>query len=500
MPLLASTLPAKTLESRSVSEAFRRRLIFGLSMGWGGTVVSSFVSVTRISLLFRYLETEVLGIWFLMIGAQATLGLLDFGFAKTLERRLAFAKGKCGPNPNVVLDADAQQSIRDLFAIARRVYNVLSVFVFAALTGGGFLYFLSIEMPEGLFGSFCIAWVIMCVGYAANMWGWYIQSAMSGLGDIGLSRGVGTVLSLLSLCLTWLVLVAGWGLPALSAVWVMRGLIERAIGWLIIRKRNKWIGKVRGHLNTSTFKSMLAPSIKWWVTIVGAFLATDIVQFIIGAYLGTGKVPDFVATWGLLMMVSGFSAAVVGISMPLLSQMWSAGDSVRIQRYVFKLTRIGLVLVVGMVTGIGVYAPELFELWLGPGHFIGYTAFILMACNIVLCCHHGMLNIPCLAAEEMGFYKYMILGGILNIALSPYLTNRYGIEGACLAMFLSCLLTVNWIIPVLFFRLFHVRASEYTLKVLLPAMAAGVFVLVCATLSKQFLLPVVERLYQAITE
>ncbi len=500
MPILASTLPAKTLESRSVSEAFRRRLIFGLSMGWGGTIVSSFVSVARISLLFRYLETEVLGIWFLMIGAQATLGLLDFGFAKTLERRLAFAKGKCGPNPNVVLDADAQQSIRDLFAIARRVYNVLSIFVSVALTGVGFLYFLSIEMPEGLFWNFCIAWAIMCVGYAANMWGWYIQAAMDGLGDIGLSKAIGTALSLLSLGLTWLVLVAGWGLPALSAVWVMRGVLQRVFGWMIIRGRNQWIGKDRGRWDASAFKSMLKPSFKWWVALVGTFLSTDIVRFIIGAYLGAGKVPDFVASWGLLTMVSGFSAAVVGISMPLLSQMWSAGDSDRIQRYVFKLTRIGLVLVTGMVTSIGVYAPEIFELWLGPGHFIGYTAFIILAVNIVLCCHHGMLNIPCLAAEEMGFYKYVLLGGILNIVLSLYLTNRYGVEGACLAMFLSYLLTVNWIIPTMFVRLFRVRVAEYTLKVLLPTATTTALVFVCATFSKPFLLPVVERLYKALAK
>lgn len=491
---MASILSTERCETKSVSLAFRRRLLFGLFMGWGATVVSSFTSIIKMSLLFRYLPSDVLGIWFLMIGAQATLGLLDFGFSKTLERRLAFARGKCGSNPDVLLDAAAQQHIRDLFATARKVYNVLCIVVFFILLGGGYIYFNRVKMPEGLFETFCIAWLIMCLGYAANMWGWYIQSAMNGLGDIGFSNAFGTMVSLLSLILIWIALITGYGLIALSVIWGLQGVLERIIGWLIIRKRNKWINDRQGKWNSEAFKSMLSPSIKWWTALVGTFLTTDITRYVIGASRGADRVPDFVATWGLLIVVSGFSAAVVSVSMPLLSQMWSAGDTIRIQRYVFKLSRIGLILVVGLVVGIGVFANEFFELWLGHGHFIGYTSYILMAINVVLCCHHGMLNIPCLAAEKMGFYKYLLLGGIFNLALTPWLTSRYGIEGACLAMLLSFLLTVHWIIPLMFIRLFHVNIWDYLIRVIFPACVVGLFVFFVTTAIKPFAIPCMSHM------
>ena len=75
-----------------------RRIIFGVISGWGSKAINILIGLVQIPLFYRYLSSEVLGVWFLMIGAQMVQGLFDLGFGQTLPRRIAFAKGSCDSN------------------------------------------------------------------------------------------------------------------------------------------------------------------------------------------------------------------------------------------------------------------------------------------------------------------------------------------------------------------------------------------------------------------
>jgi hypothetical protein len=77
----------------------KRRIIFGIASGWGSKAVGILLNLVQIPLLYRYLPAEIVGLWFLMIGAQMVVGVFDLGFGQTLQRRIAFAKGTCGSDP-----------------------------------------------------------------------------------------------------------------------------------------------------------------------------------------------------------------------------------------------------------------------------------------------------------------------------------------------------------------------------------------------------------------
>ena len=111
--------------------------------------------------LLAFLDKDSVGIWFLMLGAQASLGFFDLGFGQTVQRRIAYLKGTCGSSPDVELSNEIQQEIRDLISTARAVYWVISILVFATMLVGGWLYSLCLGL--GLHGSdgVSIAWVIM---------------------------------------------------------------------------------------------------------------------------------------------------------------------------------------------------------------------------------------------------------------------------------------------------------------------------------------------------
>ena len=154
-----------------MSTSVNKRIIFAVSTGWGSKAVSILVNLVQIPLLFRYLDDEILGVWFLMIGAQMVLGVFDFGLGQTLQRRIAFAKGECGADPDAELGENTRQKIRDLLQIARRTYHVLSVLVLLVLLIGGPIYFRTLNLSPEVYQALNLAWIIMAIGYAANMWG-----------------------------------------------------------------------------------------------------------------------------------------------------------------------------------------------------------------------------------------------------------------------------------------------------------------------------------------
>lgn len=457
-----------------------RRIVFAIAAGWGSKAVSILVNLVQIPLLYRYLDKEIIGVWFLMIGAQMLLGLFDFGFGQTLQRRIAFAKGNCGSCPDTVLTESAKQDIRNLLAVARRVYHIISLIVLLVLLIGGPLYFSTLKLSPAAASSLRIAWIIMAIGYSANMWGAFVESTLNGLGDVGWSNIVSSVLWILVLAATWAVLASGGGLLALGLIWVLRGISLRIAGWTIVRRRHPWLSEKEGHWLADTFETMLHPSFQWWIAIIGTFLLNGISRYFIGSYLGTAVVADYVATYTALVTLQGITGSLVGVTTPLLSQMWKAGDLESMRRYVFRFTRLGLILTVISYAFICIYGKEIFELWLGKGHFVGYQILVTLSVMMLFEVHHGMLNIPCIAAEKLQFYKYTLLSGFINTGLIVILIQRWELLGIAASVLIANLVTNNWIIPMISLHLLGYTIQRYLYSVILPVLGAGVFAIVVA--------------------
>ncbi|MFC1850232.1 hypothetical protein ACFL27_08580 [candidate division CSSED10-310 bacterium] len=477
MPENNQSSPHKTPQKMN---GVQKRFFFGISAVWARNAVGIIVNLIQYPLLFHYLPQEELGIWFLMIGAQMFTGMLDFGFGQTFQRRFAFAKGACGADPDTPLTDDARDHIRALFGLAQRVYRFLSVFVFTILLLGGFFYFNTLDLSAAAKTGLNVSWFIMALGYAANVYGWYVEYTLNGLGDVGFPNLINSVILVGLLIATWIVLACGWGLLALAFLWLIRGVLLRLFGWLVIMRRYPWIHTSKARLQRTELSSMLQPSLHWWLAIVGIFLTSGISRYFIGIFLGVSLVPDFVATFAALALVQSSLIQIVGILTPLLSQMWQAGDLELIRQYTFKLIRLSLTLLAMCYIFICMYGKLLFELWLGQGHFVGYPVLSILCVMMLLEAHHGVLNIPCIAAEKLGFYKFTLLGGILGIIFAIIMIPRWGLIGAAGAIFLAQLLTNNWIIPLISLKLLKYSFKHYFLKVLSPVFLVGISIVLIA--------------------
>jgi O-antigen/teichoic acid export membrane protein len=449
------------------------RLLFAAATGWGYRIVAILCNLANISLLFRYLDKELLGIWFLMLGAQAFMGLFDLGFSQTLQRRIAFCKAACGASPDVELNAHTREEIQRLLSLARRVYTIISILVFAVLLIAGWYYFNSLNLSPQTAAELRVAWIIMSLGYAINAWGSMVESSLNGLGDIGWSNLVNLGAQIGTLTANWLLLALGFGLNALAIVWVIKGFATRVVGWAIVKARHSWVSHRSAPFSVGMFRDMMPSSLRWWLALVGYFMMTGIGQYLIARFLGAAALPDYAATYAALAAAQGAMVGIVTAGSPLFSQQLKAGNVANVRETVVIMTRYGLGGLAVIYGFLGIWGREAFELWLGRGHFVGFSILSILIVLMLAEAHQGMFQAACVAAERLGFYKSILIGGALTLGLSLVLIPRFGLIGAALSTFIGQACTQHWVTPRLGMQVLEMRFLEDLRYVLLPAGCLG---------------------------
>ena len=449
------------------------RLLFAATTGWGYRCMAIVCNLVNISLFFRFLPKEVVGLWFLMLGAQTFLGLFDFGFGQTLQRRVAYFTAESGVSPDIEPDENTRLNILGLLSLARRVYVLISMLIFVVILVVGWIYFSSLKLSPSALSEFRLAWIVMSLGYAANTWGFMVESSLNGLGDIGWANVVNAVAQVATLIANWIVLTLGLGLQALAIIWLFKGLFIRVTGWAIVKIRHKWVHLHRASLTIQAFQDMVPPSLRWWLALVGYFMMAGVGQYLIARFLGAAALPDYAATYSALTAVQGAMVGIVAAGSPLYSQLLKAGENAYVRETLLTLTRYSLGAIALAFGFLGVWGRQVFEFWLGKGHFVGYPILGILIVLMFAEAHQGMLQAACVAAEKLDFYKAVLVGGILTLGLSFILIPKFGLLGAAISALAGQATTQDWVTPKLAMRVLQIRYIDGLKRVLIPGLSLG---------------------------
>ncbi len=457
-----------------------KKLVFAVSASSVYTIVAVFANFIIIRLLFVYLNGEVVAFWFLMIGAQAMLGMFDLGFGQTAQRRIAFVKGKFGDDPDLVLPVEGRNEVREIIATTRGAYSVISTIVFVLIFVCGKYYFSEMSKTLDPELNFDLAWIIVCIGFAANTWGWFVSSLLNGIGDVGWSNIANISVQILYIFAVWFILALGFQLVGLSMVWLVKGVLTRLLGWLIFIRRNSWASHHGGGFSLSLLKQLLSPSIRSWLAIVGNFLLAGSSRYFLAELYSPKIVPDYVATYTAYAAIQGMFVGVTVSGTPLFSQLIKANNKKKLAEYVLLLSRVSLSCLVSVFCVFIVFGPTIFQLWLGEGHYLGLFFCIVLALLMTVEAHSGLLLPVCIAAERLSFYKSVLIGGVVNILIAIILIPRFGVLGAVIGIFVAQTVTQSWIIPNLAMKVLQIRFGYVIRRVLFPSFLSFLFsLLIC---------------------
>lgn len=430
--------------------------------------------------LFRTLPKDELGVWLLLGQSWATLGILDLGFGVTLTRRIAFAKGRSGSNPDVPLTDATLFEIADLVATGVRIYQALAVLAFAVAFGLGFIYLRTLTLDAITLSAVWTAWGVLCLSQALTVWATPWTCLLQGVGHVGWDAIIASFVGGLTLVAQILAALCGGGLVSLAVVAAAGALLQRIVILRFAHRKRPELFQLHGQWRSRAFKEMSPLAIKAWATSLGILLVLNTDHFFVAKLAGTANLPAYRAGYIILLNINMLAVTVAVASSAFIAHLWKAGEIDQVQKLVVRNLRLGMFVMGGggaCVIGLG---PVFFNLWLGPGYFIGYPILCTFFVLLLLEAQCYILTTASRATEDEVFAYWAIAAGLLKLALSWWLGHAMGIWGIATATLIAQLLTNHWFMVFRGLTRLKIHFWFHVKEVLLPMLLllSGTFALV----------------------
>jgi O-antigen/teichoic acid export membrane protein len=358
-----------------------RRIFFGAAAGWIARGVTMVLGLVLMPILFRHLPKEELGVWLLLGQSWAALGIFDLGFGATLTRRIAFAKGKSSADPNAPLSEAAVAEIAELVATGQRVYHALSIFAFLFSFTAGFFYLRTLDLHNVPLTHVWVAWGVLCLCQAVNVWATIWDCLLQGVGYIGWDAILGSCATTLILSAQIVAVLLGASLVTLAVIAAVGGVIQRYLWRGFALSRRPELVSMHGHWKKGLIGNMTPLALRAWLTALGSGMILYTDQILIASLRGAADIPPYRAAWVLIHNVTIVAVNLGLASGVFISQLWQAGQIEQVHRILIRNVRLGWVAMLSCSAVLLVFGKPIFTFWLKvPGSFAGYrviAAFLI---------------------------------------------------------------------------------------------------------------------------
>ncbi len=395
-------------------------------------------------ILFHHLSKEKLGIWLLLGQSWAALGIFDFGFGVTLTRRIAFARGRSGSDPDAVLTQGTLREIADLVMTGKLVYRALAIFAFIFSFAVGALYIRSLHPATVPLAQIWVAWGILCLSQAIGVWAGVWDSVLTGIGYVGWESVLGSFVAVLtSICQIVAVLLGG-GLISLALVAATGALMNRFLLLGFAKRRRPEIFSIKGLVNFDLVKNMVPLALRAWITSLGGAVVLCSDQFLIASMWGVAAVPAYRAAFIIVHNLNTIAMTLPLASQVFISHLWQTNELGRIHKIIQNNICVCWLVMLSGTAYLMIAGESFFGLWLGAGNFIGYAILGLLLISETLEAQSYTVATLSRATEDEAFSISVFTGALLKLLLAWTFGRYLGILGIALGTVVGLFLGNQW--------------------------------------------------------
>lgn len=453
--------PAKIDSAIGAGGDVYHKIAWGVVASLGDRVVGILGSLLLIPILMQSLSAAHVGLWFLLSQPLTLLAVLDLGLTETVTRQFALSRGRIGqPDQRQI----ATRQLADQLATSRVLYHAVSaIVVVVTLVGVGAMIYVAEDLRMEGATALVIASIVAANHFIRVQTQLYSAMLIAG-GSIRTVQTVSMVVQIPSLAAKVVSLWFGYGLVTLLVI----DLVAAAMIYRLDRRYASGMISDRGRFDWRIVHRWRPLALRSWLTSLGGFAILRTDQYFIVLCLAAAALPNYQA--GLLVLSNLYMLAVLPIrcASPHLSHCWSAG---RIEVWRRDWSRLMDLAMATMITGsltVLLNAPDLFELWLGPGRFVGYPVLMIFAVTVFLEAHHVVFAYGVRSTEVEPFAKPALIAGGLNLSLTALMVFPFGLPGVAAATMISQLATNNWYVVAVGKRRLRIGSAEYLTKHVVP--------------------------------
>ncbi len=185
-------------------------------------------NIILLPFILKYLSNEDLGMWYVFAAIGQLVVLLDFGFAATLARNVAYVW--CGAKSlqkSQISKLNSQQIDWHTFYVILKsckcIYGIIALIAFVFLISFGSWYVLKIGQRENLI----ICWLIFSLGISLNLLYSYYTSILRGIGAIAENNQAQIISKSCQIVISIVLIMMGYGLLAISIGFFTSAVILR---------------------------------------------------------------------------------------------------------------------------------------------------------------------------------------------------------------------------------------------------------------------------------
>lgn len=225
----------------------------------------------------------------------------------------------------------------------------------------------------------------------------------------------------------------GLGLPGVAAAQAAVALLTGACFLVVVKRNVPWFGVARP--TRAEVRPLLALSAWHGLGDVVAklLLASDVI--ILGLFTSTETVAVYVLTAYAARVAVGIHEMAVTSAMPGLGGLVGAGESARAAAARAELLAFTFVFALTAAGAIALWNRAFLALWIGPGHYAGGWANLLIA---LLAVQTALIRADAYLLDAMLEPRRRVqvaLGAaVTSLSLAALLTPAFGVPGLCLGM------------------------------------------------------------------
>ena len=383
-----------------------------------------------VPLFVAHLEAEQYGLWITIVSVTSYFGLLNLGIAPVVIGIVAreHARGSL-------------QAASAPFATALAIYLVVaSVMWLAASLALLLICHGRVRFAEGV----CITLWITIGFFLAALPAQLYLGAMRGCRRVGEEQMLGTASTVLRYAGLAVGLIGGVKLVGIAIIHGASGLVPGLLAWVRLRRLEPELRVSVFDYRAPIAAEILRPSLWFLVLQLAGLLVWSLGPIIIAAFIGPSAVPAYAVPLQLVLVLQALASVVNSASTPYLAAAVASGREEESRRLYVNLLTISMAIASVGCLAVWIGGRTLLRVWAGDAVVPDVPTMITMGTLIAIQC--SLFPADALLVGALRHRRYAlvsVLEGLINLALSIWWVQIFGVLGVVLATVIART-TTNW--------------------------------------------------------
>lgn len=202
-----------------------------------GTFMSLGGNFLVLPFVMYYLDSEILGLWYVFLSIGGIVTLFDFGFTPTFARNVAYCwSGAKSLSKTDVIYVDLCEPnialLKKVIYTCKRIYLVISLIALSILLTIGLAYICNVSKNISGYAHI-IAWLIYSFAIFSNLYYGYYTTFLRGVGAIAQVNKATVISRIFQIVLSIILLFLGFGIIGVSIAYLLYGFLFRFVSKIL---------------------------------------------------------------------------------------------------------------------------------------------------------------------------------------------------------------------------------------------------------------------------